>query len=76
MDIIKEKLKEINRQKNKEVCRQYYKDNREKMIERGCAKVKCDKCDKIVSLNFLNSHKKTRLCEKRQNIKNNICPSV
>lgn len=72
MDIIKEKLKEINKQKNKEVCKEYYKLHKEEMIKRGCQKIQCSKCNKYISRNRLLKHQETINCKKRQEIKSQL----
>jgi len=54
---------------NKEYQKEYYKQNREKALKKACSKVCCDICGSKVSYANIMSHKKTKLCHKRANLK-------
>lgn len=47
----------------------YYEANKEKLRQKAKAKVSCPLCDRIVSKASLNSHLKTNLCSKYQELK-------
>ena len=56
---------------NKEYQKQYYEKNRERALKKACEKVCCPMCGSKVSYANLVSHKKTKLCNKRSNLKIN-----
>jgi hypothetical protein len=53
-------------QNSNEYYKQYYAKNREQLLAKQCAKVKCKFCDKEVQKVNLSTHQKTRLCAKLQ----------
>ncbi len=76
MDKIQEILIERRKEKNKIECKKYYLVHKEELIKRGCEKVKCDKCDKLITRNRLQKHQETKNCLKRSIIKAEILPHV
>lgn len=70
--LIKQKKSELDREKNKLTCKKYYLENKIRLLERGCEKVKCEKCNKMVSRNFMGKHLQTKLCKRREQIVNLI----
>ncbi len=71
-ELIKQKKSELDKEKNKAMCKKYYLENKQALIDRGCEKVKCVKCEKMVSRNFMGRHLQTKLCKRREQIVNII----
>lgn len=53
--------------KNKNYNREYYKNNKNKILEYNKEKVICDICNCEISRNHLARHKKTEKCKKLKN---------
>lgn len=49
--------------------RTYYEKHKNKLIEKGCEKVTCELCEKVLTINHIKQHKNGTQCKKRQ-IKN------
>ena len=45
--------------KRKQYRKEYYQDNKDKILEYQSVKVKCELCDKIMNKGNLRRHKKT-----------------
>jgi len=71
-EAIKQKKQELDKEKNKLICKLYYQKNKQTLIERGCEKMKCEKCEKMISRNYMSIHLKSKLCKKREHIVNLI----
>lgn len=69
---IKQTKSELDKEKNKLMCKKYYQDNKQALIDRGCEKVSCVKCEKMVSRNFMGKHLQTNICKRREQILNII----
>ena len=53
--------KEI-KQTKQEYAKEYYQTNKQKIIDRGCQKVQCDLCLRIITRNSLSKHMSSSLC--------------
>ena len=56
----------MNPEQRKEYNQNYYKTNKNAIIQKGCEKKECVFCHKLVSHNNMAKHQVTRLCENRQ----------
>jgi hypothetical protein len=60
---IKQKKLELDREKNKLDCKKYYLEHKQDLIARGCEKLSCAKCEKMVSRNYMGDHLKSNICK-------------
>ena len=52
-------------EERKEYNKIYYSKRKEELIKNGCAKVKCEYCDKEITKNRLDEHIKSKICVNR-----------
>ena len=71
-DKIKEYIKKEKARKNKLYCKEYYKLNKDKLLEYGCGKVICEKCQREVMRNSMCKHKTSNICKKHSEILHNL----
>jgi hypothetical protein len=57
-------------EERKEYNSNYYRTNKEAIMNKALAKVSCEFCDSVIIQNNLAKHQQTKLCQKRQH-KNN-----
>jgi hypothetical protein len=69
---IKQKKLELDREKNKIECKKYYLEHKQSLIARGCEKLVCEKCGKMISRNYMGNHSKSKICKRREEIINII----
>ena len=50
----------------KEYNKNYYQQNREKALNKGCVRVTCPCCERIITKNRYLAHLKTDLCKRTQ----------
>lgn len=63
-DKIKELIKTNRRNKVNLNTKEYYKKNKDRLIERACESLKCDLCGRSVIRNNLKKHQTYKICMK------------
>lgn len=57
----------MNSEERKEYNKQYYINNKQKIIEKATTKIACSLCGRVVINNNINNHMKSKLCLNTQN---------
>jgi hypothetical protein len=53
-------------EERKEYNKTYYENNKVKIIQKGCEKMKCPFCERIIIKNNLLKHSKLEICQRKQ----------
>ena len=56
----------MTKEERKEYNKKYYNDNKKNIIEKACNKLKCELCNREITLNGYKRHTSTKLCKNTQ----------